>query len=55
MTRWISLGDSKRGTAQKQRPFPSSGASRHLPPEGKARGAAIASHTGRYGAEKHGG
>ena len=33
-------------TEQSVQPFPSSGASRHLPPEGKARGAATASHRG---------
>ena len=33
-------------TAQNVQPFPSSGASRHLPPEGKARGAATASPQG---------
>ena len=33
-------------TEQSVQPFPSSGASRHLPPEGKARGAATASPRG---------
>ena len=33
-------------TEQNVQPFPSSGASRHLPPEGKARGAATASPQG---------
>ena len=33
-------------TEQSVQPFPSSGASRHLPPEGKARGAATVSHRG---------
>ena len=36
-------------TEQSVQPFPSSGASRHLPPEGKARGAATASPRGEAG------
>lgn len=34
-------------TEQSVQPFPSSGASRHLPPEGKARGAATAPTRGK--------
>lgn len=38
--------DTNVATEQSVQPFPSSGASRHLPPEGKARGAATASPRG---------
>ena len=38
--------EENEATEQNGQPFPSSGASRHLPPEGKARGAATASPRG---------
>ena len=38
--------DTNVATEQNGQPFPSSGASRHLPPEGKARSAATASPRG---------
>lgn len=45
--------DTNVAAEQDGQPFPSSGASRHLPPEGKARGAETASPRGEaMGAEK---
>ena len=40
------LDEANVATEQNVQPFPSSGAARHLPPEGKARGAATASPEG---------